>query len=126
MSNLTLPGDIPGLLRRASPVEIHEGRYSGVVIYSIDPGIFLISDEDEIYKSFGADLALDLADATGRAHALWYLNGTTQAGIDYPMYSCEAFKDIDGSRYNETLEDGSLWIDAEALRIACLHKAGRL
>lgn len=74
----TLPGDIPGLLRRGSPVlsfgaeraTIHaiEGeRYWCALTYS-DPSI---SVPITVFR-YPPDLALDLTDPTGRAHAAWW------------------------------------------------------
>lgn len=71
---LTLPGDIPGLLRRGSPVLDRGSR-----------GIYLRPDRSSngqahrVALDYGALgsiplplLALDLTDATGRAHAAWW------------------------------------------------------
>lgn len=74
----TLPGDIPGLLRRGSPVlsfgteraTIHaiEGeRYWCALTYS-DPSI---SVPITVFR-YPPNLALDLSDPTGRAHAAWW------------------------------------------------------
>ncbi len=62
----TLPGDIPGLLRRGSPV-----------MYGTRPRVV---EDVEDYRLGGIGLApeqfaacrLDLSDPTGRAHAAWW------------------------------------------------------
>lgn len=84
-TDLTLPGDIPGLLRRCSPVRHGEcarsvvmaltgGRYGRAVRLATqwNPG------EDPsnavIHVSINRQLlGLDLSDATGRMHATWWL-----------------------------------------------------
>lgn len=163
-NELTLPGDIPGLLRRCSPVVTTQAAlgvpvgtrtvvcadvrtepgpaYARVLIDNSGPGLGL------------SMLALDLTDATGRAHAAWwlgYMRGLgealctrTQLEHDGEGWSIE----VDGSRWSwgpygdefmthvpalagldpsdpRLLEDGSRWVDAEALRLVCLHVAGR-
>lgn len=79
MSKPTLPGTIPGLLRRASPVVgVHTGT-NGIVMELSDhpdrgPGARV--GETLAYSMSWAPLtafALDLSDPTGRAHAVWWL-----------------------------------------------------
>lgn len=97
MSALTLPGSIPGLLRRGSPVNIGAGR-TGVV--GEDPSgctvilVFVEFDEEDdqpaVIATVSADrLALDLTDATGRAHAAWWLAGEVGAAW---VLSCDGFR----------------------------------
>jgi len=64
---LTLPGTIPGLLRRGSPV-IHALLWSGVV-HEVAESSAVVCTTCYAMR----DLALDLTDATGRAHAAWWL-----------------------------------------------------
>jgi len=93
-------------------------------------------------------LSLDLEDATGRAHAAWWLaekgpgaygagqllswvqEGTGWLlhtdGADFIAYNAKSCPDLahlnpDDSRL---LPDGSPWVDAEALRLVCLHVGG--
>lgn len=79
---LTLPGDIPGLLRRGSPVLHKEVGHEDVVMFISDDS----SDETAYVAESGqddggarggwedcGDLLLDLSDPTGRAHAAWWL-----------------------------------------------------
>jgi hypothetical protein len=79
MTDLTLPGTIPGLLRRGSPVT--QGARSGVVVHlwEVD-GMASVAwappDDTATDCCWSVDrLALDLTDATGRAHAAWWLAG---------------------------------------------------
>ena len=67
MTDLTLPGDIPGLLRRGSPVTHVDG--SRLVVVELD------GDDAKLPSgwAFTRLLELDLSDATGRAHAAWWL-----------------------------------------------------
>lgn len=81
---ITLPGNITGLLRRGSPVFWLDERTPWVVTWAgpwpesdIDEGtIALVAPGSS--PCIGQDcnatnLALDLTDATGRAHAAWWL-----------------------------------------------------
>ena len=66
---LTLPGTIPGLLRRGSPVTHIDG--SRLVVVELD------GDDAKLPSGWAYTrlLDLDLTDATGRAHAAWWLGG---------------------------------------------------
>ena len=181
----TLPGSIPGLLRRGSPVIFasEDGcvpRHlwgKAATVHRIAPsdlGVPLVSltvDGCEAVVIAGLDvLALDLTDATGRAHAAWWLAGALYpecppsdgAAVAWQLFpgqqpSCGwwlrycARGDSSGSttvsptfsgRWNprmwsqhipalapldpddpRLLPDGSRWVDAEALRLVCLHVA---
>jgi hypothetical protein len=160
MSPLTLPGTIPGLLRRGSPVDSADGPtvcLSGVrdVRWVDVPGGELPIDA----------LALDLSDPTGRAHAAWWLADQPDNELVVcrrrvpPRWTCgPGANDSHGDRlwhltgygcapYRDAFEgddprvvvpalaalnpndprllpDGSRWVDAEALRLVCLHVAG--
>lgn len=90
-SDLTLPGDIPGLLRRGSPVLRHP--LGSPVVPSIEAalchGVEMRprrgGDGEELCVDLGGDypapmrwwpaarVSLDLTDPTGRAHAAWWL-----------------------------------------------------
>lgn len=96
----TLPGDIPGLLRRGSPVLYTAGLIPGVIValvaeelgsYSDPPilsvalfGQHVLPDRCmDVYAHDRWHLALDLTDKTGRWHAaLWAAEQVeaTQAG----------------------------------------------
>jgi len=85
VADLTLPGSIPGLLRRGSPVFWCDEETPYVVTWigpwpDSDPNggaIALIAPGSEpcigMCVNATADLALDLFDATGRVHAAWWL-----------------------------------------------------
>lgn len=149
---LTLPGTIPGLLRRCSPVV---GRnltrlrdYQGVVTGFCGTKSLHKGKEDRFawvgpvprpsYSGQGPeihlkDLALDLTDATGRFHAEEYVkNHESNEGrrllqewrrgiMDQPLIK-GGLDFFDGDP--RLLEDGSRWVDAEALRLVVLHAAG--
>lgn len=160
MSELTLPGTIPGLLRRGSPAVrlpmtpvggavvdrdgwpcmiVECGEDVAAVAYS-DGGTTLAEDDVPL-----ADLALDLTDATGRAHAAWWV-----VDKDFGDAPIEAHMAISGAMIwgllaspvaSEAVElwpvlrtldpadprllpDGSRLVDALALRLVVLHVAG--
>ena len=98
-------------------------------------------------------VALDLVRATGRAHASWWLIDTLnrQPRRQIPRHhvlfrdntkgiwtigqhgvACAAMWWFEGDEFlsgldpddPQTLPDGSLWVDAEALRLICLNVAG--
>ena len=76
-ADLTLPGTIPGLLRKCSPVNV-DGRGGGVVVDK--PGdkvgwfrVLCDGCEDEPDAESRSCVHLDLTDATGRAHAAQWL-----------------------------------------------------
>ena len=80
-ADLTLPGTIPGLLRKCSPVNV-DGRGGGVVVDK--PGdkvdwfrVLCDGCEDEPDAESRSCVHLDLTDATGRDHALWWLAKTS-------------------------------------------------
>lgn len=93
MSDLTLPGTIPGLIRKCSPVRVG-GRGGGVVVDK--PGdkvgwfrVLCDGCEDEPDAESRSCVHLDLTDATGRAHAAWWLAGGTDVywmfcGLSHP------------------------------------------
>lgn len=72
MTDLTLPGDIPGLLRRGSPV-LNEHAHGVVTDPAPDDAGYICVAGWWGNSTHPADVALDLADATGRAHAAWWL-----------------------------------------------------
>jgi len=77
--NVTVPGDIPGLLRRGSPVRMTPPSREGVVARAGPLGAVVTDIRGENWrhdspKSWGLGLLdLDLSDATGRLHALHWL-----------------------------------------------------
>ena len=88
----SLPGDILGLLRRGSPVlwRDEETPYiaawvgpwpdadieDGAIVQAAPSGYGLICIEDR-----AGSFALDLTDATGRAHAAWWANERAQTHL---------------------------------------------
>ena len=161
MSDLTLPGDIEGLLRRGSPgVDTASGQ-RGVIWDASDSSASMLTvdfhgDSHLLHYPSCAGgmemLALDLTDATGRAHAAWWLGSNAMGGGGtWFMWHAALFWELrcsDGRSRSWTgrtgwkscyipalapldpedprlLKDGSRWVDAEALRLVCLHVAGR-
>lgn len=188
MDDLTLPGSIPGLLRRGSPVLLLDG-IDGPVWSHMPPAAVSELRESGTYAWVAAGrycdgfvtgmLALDLTDATGRAHAAWWLasqvrhvtpslldpgEGTRwhrswrgywelhcQRADEHKRWQEVAFLRSEGDDDTSDriggphstwcrhvpalatldpsnprlLPDGSRWVDAEALRLVCLHVAGR-
>lgn len=84
MTDLILPGDIPGLLRRGSPVLVDTPlrvNGGGAPALVLTPGrrIACIQsasatlDVDVLGGVFPEHIHLDLTDPTGRCHAAWWL-----------------------------------------------------
>jgi hypothetical protein len=129
-----LPGLIPGLLRRCSPVVTTEELDSGISQLDVLPagcrGVILWLDSecaevalcDARGEPWGlmrvelSALSLDLADPAGRAHAAWWVmprtRGCTMRLSDISIITRAAY--------------GDLMSDAEIddLRRVCLHVAG--
>lgn len=174
---ITLPGDIPGLLRlqdrcvhtptgkRCSVQDIDDGIGQALVLFDgftidvdeMNTGVMYAPEPCMMWVPLSC-LSLDLTDATGRAHAAWWLATqeaqTAADTIDSPDFSAVAWyyymEDDTGAgwwmlhtswatltfhdhecleglddRDPRTLPDGSRVVDAEALRLVCLHVAGR-
>lgn len=66
MSPVTLPGDIPGLVRRCSPVVYEGGSW---VVWEVSHGAALLEEDSAPDLRW---LRLDLSDPTGQAHAAWW------------------------------------------------------
>lgn len=167
-----LPSTIPGLLRLGSPVIYHEDPAvdlgwvgAGVVVNLWTLRDWPMADIccrsgaprtglhlDRSKPSDRRTIDLDLADATGRAHALWWLAGQTQAvwgwtlGVWCVKPALRGAMQFAGSSMNgghassvtvvpalqaldphdaRRLGDNSLWVDAEALRVVCEHVAAK-
>lgn len=84
MNRFTVPGDIPGLLRRGSPVAVSRPdgtlAYGVVAMLSDGPSVTIAPDGGEqspwtvwVPGWVGAFVALDLTDPTGRVHAQWWV-----------------------------------------------------
>jgi hypothetical protein len=171
MSPLTLPGTIPGLRLHSAPV---------IYLRTGDRGVAMLTPDGRIVVMFcpaGArgpwteaaspdELALDLSDPTGRAHAAWWLadepgnESVVSRRRESPRwmccpgasndpgdrlwhltgYGCAPYRDAFEGEHDprvvvpalaalnpndpRLLPDGSRWVDAEALRLVCLHVAG--
>ena len=133
---LTLPGTIPGLLRRGSPVTLRPRVYGDVTLMHGAHGV--VHDAARgvaVVDTFGGspcvvrygreDVALDLTDATGRAHAAWWLEDQEDSAVEVALLA------VYGHPVNL-----DLWLSAlmsavpvsdeaiERTRLVCLHVAG--
>lgn len=143
MSNdvtLTLPGDIPGLLRRGSHVlavwgeeAIEDGEYSasGVVLSTRDVGGVLVAhcgwDDGDADQSAAIDtLHLDLSDVTSRAHAAWWLHDRWTAMLP-PGWIGYVDGDLGPGHYEASIKaaHGQQMVEAEISKLhrTCLHFA---
>ena len=93
MSELTLPGDIPGLLRRGSPVVFRSGGHvpGTVAKFADHKGITDVpwvwwephNEPNGVGKpSLRNSILLDLSDPTGRLHALLWLTTCDVAALE--------------------------------------------
>jgi len=93
MSDMTLPGNIPGLLRRGSPVVLATRTYGGSVFLDGARGVVCsdggrvaaetLGGSPVLVQTGAGDLSLDLTDANGRAHAAQWLG--SQRGLSGGM-----------------------------------------
>lgn len=140
MADLTLPCDLPGLLRRGSPVRIVAndidriiGR-SATVVHTGGGGLLVSLDGPETSRSLvtvARAVALDLTDATGRAHAAWWLDERIRSDAFGTILGHEKAK-LDLSRFGllDALMMANRGMDMRHfeihhLRTACLRAAGR-
>lgn len=150
MSSLTLPGEIPGLLRRGSPVQVRDvGRF--YLVSWDDRTALVVGTTQEVYVESIHGVGLDLSATTGRFHAALWLANRHFGGFkaDAAMFvpsnggwtllannAHASFKARIGRRKAAFLRDldwqdqrafpdGSRWVDAEALRRLVLAAAGR-
>ena len=123
MSPLTLPGTIPGLLRRCSPVVAHVSMAAGdvffaagarAVVFDVDPDAGLLSIEGGWFAP--AQWSLDLSDPTGRAHAAWWVI----AKCDPSTLSVDASVVVLLGATGEDMTPEQI----NRLRLVCLHVAG--
>ena len=74
----SIPGDIPGLLRRGSPIvgvgpDRHRRGWVGLIEQAHSDGQARIAWNAGVHGIERiASVALDLTDPTGRAHAMWW------------------------------------------------------
>jgi len=162
-NELILPGIMPDLLRRGSPLQYTvEGGFVHHATINRHLCIWMQGQWLQV-ADFAECCALDLNDMTGRAHACWWLSAQDgnaawltacvgehiisfqpaetfleNEGVYCPVglwvgdrfYGCESHDygdDVCPALANldpndpRTLEDGSRFVDAEALRLVCLH-----
>jgi hypothetical protein len=118
MSPLTLPGTIPGLLRRGSPVRAsNDPERLGVVVgtgSSLGTLVFWHWSETTSW-TLETPVDLDLSDPTGRAHAAWWY---LRAKPDPPA-------EVDAlAFFKATISADMTDAEIDRLRFACLCLAG--
>jgi hypothetical protein len=102
MTKITLPGSIPGLLRRGSPV-----FYTKEETYFDNDWKCAVVEKHDLCSGVGGpggqftpddtDLVLDLEDPTGRQHAVWWLAkhfrmSVIHAWFDQPDIECQEWR----------------------------------
>ena len=105
---ITLPGSIPVLLRRGSPVITN----NCLKALCLDDGVInnskhvciLIEEKGTVRTSFHETdrVFLDLEDPTGRQHAIWWLaeNATNEFGLlTYDSLNCVYWDHMEYARY---------------------------
>lgn len=119
--DLTLPGDLPGLLRRSSPVlapvstKIRTiGRRALVEGEHLDSGLVLLADGA---LEAARDLRLDLTTPTGRVHAAWWASSRVVGDLS-PSHAGLLWKALAGADMDDT--------DIITLRDICLRLGGRV
>ena len=129
---LTLPGDLAGWLRKCSPVSvIEDGVYrsvNGVVLE-----VFEKANETRVLlnQGFRGDIALgflhlDLTDATGRAHATWWL---AEGGGSKRWKQGVIFRPASNGRGWVLLTSDETWwwsLDGECGWPSCTHEKHRV
>lgn len=154
-SELTLPGSIPGLLRRGSPVyDARDDLYGTVVEAPMGLAVYSPTEGDGDIHHLDDEWGLDLHDATGRAHAAWWVAERVKWWPGHPAHAVwrcmedmmrqssamEPFAWGIGPGHwwpsthhalahlnpndPRTLPDGSRYVDALALKLVCEHLAG--
>lgn len=131
MDTLTLPGTIPGLLRRGSPVVCVTAwdigrRYAreslSAVVLDAEATRPRLSDYGHQDRE---SIALDLESATGRAHAAWWLltEGTGPIRLLPFDVSLDEWRDVmDKAKTGGEMTDWQITM----LRAVVLHVAGVL
>ena len=128
---ITLPGAIPGLLRRGSPCLFRDGDGPitlHVANYERDEFMGGVGRDYQHSYTNGAEAAgllLDLTDATGRAHAAWWLRdwmeNDEKAGA--PNTALLTASERNRARMLVQMASGGR-ADAGLLRRVVLHVAG--
>lgn len=137
MSTLTLPGIIPNLLRRGSPVTLRPRVYGEVtlmhggqgVVHDAARGVAVVDTfggSPRVVRYGREDVALDLADPTGRAHAAWWLvAGRAWSELEDIVERLTGNCDLGAWLDWFTMPDQSVSQEMIAeLRLVCLHVAG--
>ena len=129
MTTPTLPGTIPGLLRRGSPV-IEDDRiavYLGADHYGYHYVADLTPKRGCGHRIVQGPVDLDLSDPTGRAHAAWWLNDHDEDTLAQAACEVSGVDDDDAWRWlivSATSGDPLPDARVERLRLVCLHVAG--
>lgn len=129
MTTPTLPGTIPGLLRRGSPV-IEDDRiavYLGADHYGYHYVADLTPKRGCGHRIVQGPVDLDLSDPTGRAHAAWWLNDHDEDTLSQAACEVSGVDDDDAWRWlivSATSGDPLPDACVERLRLVCLHVAG--
>lgn len=72
MTRRTLPGSIPGLIRRCSPVALDNGARDGIVVALAPYGLRVSVGRSEVMHE-PRHVHLDLDDETGQDHAMRWI-----------------------------------------------------
>ena len=127
MTAVTLPGAILGLLRRGSPVTLRPRVYGDVtlmhggqgVVHDAARGVAVVDTfggSPRVVRYGREDVALDLTDPTGRAHAAWLVVANCDPSDLLDNDSRAVFAALSGEDMKPE--------DIERLRLVCLHVAG--
>ncbi len=124
MEKITLPGGLPGLLRRGSPVfwpaytELTKDEMTQFVVIYASGALCLVSNFEATREVFSEYLSLDLEDPTGRQHAIWWLaqNAKNKFGpLTYDSLHCVYWDHMEYARYairSERTSDESDWLNS--------------
>ena len=126
-SILTLPGDIPGLLRRGSPVLYRDEESWWTVLYVDDDEACASPGDEAVIGLWGMldDFALDLSDPTGRAHAAWWVLGQSAGPVSKALAALDTSSTYLLGLIDRCCAGSATAFDTEALRRIVMHVAGR-
>ncbi len=122
----TLPGDLPGLLRRGSPVQyppLMAGSWVVVDVLGETAAIACLAAETPHHhgECHISDLALDLSDPTGRTHAAWWWAERVPVDAAGLPRDRDAYAAMMCARRGGDMDPDEI----DTLRRACLAVAGR-
>ena len=121
MTAKTLPGSIPGLLRRGSPVVVPGSDFGSVVGLGGEGAVYVATENTSRWWMCD-HLHLDLSDPTGRAHAAWW--AVERCGVD-ALWACGlTLLEWEGIRNAATHGFNMSPASIDALRRVVLHVAG--